>query len=173
MLFIFGGLPGTGKTELSTDLARKLGAVYLRIDTIERVLREPGTPSIGPEGYAIAYEVAADNLRLGLSVVADSANPLAITRRAWRETAVCAGSSFCEIEVICSDKREHRQRVESRSATIPGFVLPTWQDVIGRHYERWSGEHIVIDTAGQTAAQSKAHLIQMLRTACIEMSSNN
>ena len=170
MLFIFGGLPGTGKTELSTDLARRLGAVYLRIDTIEQVLREQGTSSIGPEGYAIAYEIAADNLRLGLSVVADSVNPLAITRRAWRETAIRAGSSFCEIEVICTDEREHQQRVESRSATIPGFVLPTWQDVIERHYERWSGDHIVIDTAGQTAVQSKAHLTQLLQTAGIEMS---
>ena len=36
MLFIFGGLPATGKSELARYLARERSAVYLRIDTIER-----------------------------------------------------------------------------------------------------------------------------------------
>jgi predicted kinase len=170
VLLIFGGLPGSGKTELSTDLARKLGAVHLRIDTIEQVLREQGHSSIGPEGYAIAYKIAGDNLRLGLSVVADSVNPLEITRRAWREVAIQAGVPFCEIEVICSEESEHRQRVESRTATIPGFKLPTWRDVVERRYEPWSNGQIVIDTAGQTPAQSKAALAQALQAIGVPIS---
>ncbi|MCH7916468.1 MAG: AAA family ATPase [Planctomycetes bacterium] len=35
MLFMFGGLPGTGKSTLSCHLACSLGAVHLRIDTSE------------------------------------------------------------------------------------------------------------------------------------------
>jgi predicted kinase len=35
ILIIFGGLPGTGETTLARALAEQLGAVFLRIDTIE------------------------------------------------------------------------------------------------------------------------------------------
>ena len=38
MLYIFGGLPGTGKTTLARYLAHHQRAVYLRIDTIEQAL---------------------------------------------------------------------------------------------------------------------------------------
>jgi len=41
----------------------------------------------GSVGANVAYRLAADNLRLGMSVVADSVNPIAITRRAWRDVA--------------------------------------------------------------------------------------
>jgi predicted kinase len=40
---VFSGLPGTGKTTISRDLAASLNAVYLRIDTIEQAIRSsPG-----------------------------------------------------------------------------------------------------------------------------------
>ena len=35
MLIIFGGLPGVGKTALAVELARLIGAVHLRIDSID------------------------------------------------------------------------------------------------------------------------------------------
>ena len=40
MLIIFGGLPGTGKTAIAQQLARELGAVYLRIDSMEQAIRD-------------------------------------------------------------------------------------------------------------------------------------
>jgi predicted kinase len=42
-------------------------------------------PLEGPEGYVVGYQMAPDNLRLGLDVVADSVNPLQVTRR-WSFT---------------------------------------------------------------------------------------
>ena len=163
MLFIFGGLPATGKSELAADLSRRAGAAYLRIDTIEQAMRDQGQPISGPEGYVLACRVAADNLRLGVSVVADSVNPIEITRRAWRNVARQAGAPFCEIEVVCSDADEHRRRVESRHAAVPGLRLPTWRDVMNRAYEPWESDVVLIDTAGQTPAESKEALVAALQ----------
>lgn len=147
-LYIFSGLPGVGKTALSRRLAADLRAVHLRIDTIEQALRDLCSIDVEGEGYRLAYRVAADNLALGLSVVADSCNPIELTRREWRRVAEAGSSMFVDIEVICSDESEHRRRVETRSSSIPNLVLPTWDDVLAREYDPWSSPRILIDTAG-------------------------
>ncbi|YAF61144.1 hypothetical protein DOCECA_13255 [Pseudomonas sp. E102] len=54
MLIVFSGLPGTGKTTIAHDLAATTGAVYLRIDTIERAVRNSG---------ALAQDVGAQWLQ--------------------------------------------------------------------------------------------------------------
>jgi Cdc6-like AAA superfamily ATPase len=87
MFIIFGGLPGTGKTTISRLLAERLRAVYLRIDTIEQAICASNVldahADMGPTAYIVACHVAADNLRTGRIVVADSVNPIAMTRDAY------------------------------------------------------------------------------------------
>ena len=149
MLIAFGGLPGTGKTTIAQALARKLAAVYLRIDTLEQALIKGAAngEDIGPAGYLAAYAVAKDNLRLGSTVVADSVNGLHVTRSAWRTVAHEAGVRILEVELICSDTTAHRRRIEERRADIPGHELPTWQSVMERRYDAWESERLVVDTA--------------------------
>jgi predicted kinase len=149
MLIVFGGLPGTGKSTVARLLAERLKAVYLRIDTIEQALRACGTLPVGvlTEGYAIAYRVAEDNLRAGGTVIADSVNPLAVTRDTWVAVAERVAVPVMEIEVVCSDTAEHRRRVESRTSDVPGLALPTWDGVQRRDYEAWTRPRIVLDTA--------------------------
>lgn len=155
MLIIFSGLPGTGKTTLSKQVAQQLKAFYLRIDTIEQALQEVTEHDlIGPEGYEISYAIARDNLRLGNRVIADSVNPISLTRQAWRQVAQDTNSKFVEIELICSDKSAHQQRIESRTSDIIGFKLPTWDDVINRDYEPWAPSIKVVDTAKYSIEQS-------------------
>ncbi|OIJ99840.1 AAA family ATPase [Streptomyces monashensis] len=164
MLIVMGGLPGTGKTTLARLLAARIGAVHLRIDTIEQAIVRSGVTRhpVGPVGYAVGYALAGDHLRQGLTVIAESVNPLGVTRDAWRDTAVGAGVRVTEVEVVCSDPAEHRRRVTSRSADIPGLPLPDWPQVVDREYEPWARVRVVVDTAGQSPQQSLALLLRGL-----------
>jgi predicted kinase len=164
VLIVFGGLPGTGKSAISSEVAEELAAVYLRIDTIEQSLRDAGLvkDDIGPAGYVVGYNVALDNLRLGLTVISDSVNPLKITRDAWRQVADRARVPVIEVEVTCSDIQEHRKRVETRVAEVEGLKLPSWDDVINRAYEPWDREHIAINTAGNSVEASIQQAIRQI-----------
>jgi len=148
-LIVLAGLPGVGKTTLARELARQLGAVHVRIDSIEQGLRQSalGIESVEDAGYRAAYAVADDNLRLGHVVIADSVNPLSITRAAWLDVARRAGARAVQVEIVCTDKDEHRRRVEHRASDIAGFRLPTWNDVVARDYQEWDGTRLVVDTA--------------------------
>ena len=150
-----------GKTAIATALARDIDAVHLRIDSIEQALRNAGVAMSGPEGYLVAYAVAEDNLRLGRTVIADSVNPIEVTRTAWRDVAERAGTRHVEIEIVCSDPSEHRRRVESRTSDLAGHRLPTWRQVCDREYEPWAAG-ILIDTAGQPIEASLSALREML-----------
>ena len=162
MLIVLGGLPGTGKTTIARELARQLGAVHLRIDSIEQALRDwrPGH-SLNDAGYRVAYMVAADNLSISRIVIADSVNSLPVTRDAWVAVAKRTRTQVVEVEVICSDPDEHRRRAENRVTDIPGLRLPTWHEIVSREYHPWDRKHLVVDTARQNVEQS----VQMLREA--------
>lgn len=161
-LIILGGLPGAGKTTAARVLASRLGAVHLRIDTIEAGLRGKLAGPTDDTGYRIAYALAGDNLKLGLTVIADSVNPILLTREAWRDVARRAGARSLEVELVCSDERLHRRRVETRRADIDGQKLPTWQDVLDREYEPWPERELVIDANVISAADAAAMIAKVL-----------
>jgi len=164
MLIILGGLPGVGKTTIARELARQIGAVYVRIDSIEQAIRDSGALShaVNDAGYRIGYAIAEENLRLGLTVIADSVNPIALTRDAWVAVANRAHVGSIEIEVTCSDATEHRRRLEARTIDIAALKPVSWQEVVNRYYQPWDRERIVVDTAGRSVEQSVKGLREAL-----------
>lgn len=160
VLVVVGGLPGSGKSTVAAAHVRATGSAFLRVDTIEQTIvdRTSLARPLGPVGYEIGYALAREQLRLGVDVVAECVNPLAVTRDAWRRTADDAGAALVDVEIVCSDPREHRRRVETRTTDVPGLELPTWSQVTGRHYEPSDRDRLVVDTA-HTAPERAAELI--------------
>jgi len=115
-LFIFSGLPAVGKSTLAKSVVKNSGAVYLRIDTLEQGLKDLCRISVVEgEGYRLAYRMASDNLKLNNNVVVDCCNPIELTRKEWEDVAVKTDCRFVNIEVVCSDKAEHKQRAEIKT----------------------------------------------------------
>jgi predicted kinase len=173
MLVVVGGLPGTGKTTIAREVALRTGAIFLRIDTIEQALRSSAfmTADVGPLGYEIAWALAAENLRIGRTVIADSVNPIALTRSAWRSVADRTATPILDVEIVCSDLQEHRRRIDSRITDIPGLVLPDWLSVQSRDYEPRSDARMVIDTFStgvQDAASKIVSCIALITCAATD-----
>ena len=149
MLIVFGGLPGVGKTTLGATVALRLGAVYLRVDAVESAMWECGIDRDQPTGFAaygVAEAIAAANLHLGTTVLADAVNPVEAARAGWRAVAAGEGVPLRVVEVVCSDPAEHRRRVEARLPGPGQLHVPTWAQVVAREYEPWSEPRLTVDT---------------------------
>ena len=167
VLVVVGGLPATGKSTISGQLARLIKAPYLRVDRIEHAvvaysaLEHP----IGAAGYAVAHALASEQLVLGLDVVVECVNPIALTRDGWVGTAAGAGAALVEVEVLCSDPAEHRRRVETRASDVAGLIKPTWEEVVGREYDAWDRQHLVVDTADTSATAAAERIATEVASA--------
>ncbi|TMO64531.1 kinase [Pseudoalteromonas aurantia] len=162
LLYIFSGLPATGKSTLAKFLVKHLNAVYLRIDSIEQTMRNTGITDIYDHGYQVAFQLAKDNLALGQHVVADSTNPVIESRVQWWHVAKKSGIPYIDIEIVCTDTEQHRHRVESRKTDIPNLMLPNWESVSQREYTKWSSERVIIDTANITILEAQKKLLESI-----------
>lgn len=171
VLISLSGLPGVGKTTVARELAPLARAMHLRVDSVESALKH-SVLRIDPAedaGYLALAAVASDNLRLGFDVITDTVNGIALTRHLWAKVASAASASLLNVELVCSDRDIHRQRVEERRRAARGSSLPDWTRVTRRHFEPWAAEErLLLDTAACTAAECAARIarkIAQLRAA--------
>jgi predicted kinase len=161
VLVAIGGQPATGKSTVARSLAESTRTPYLRVDLIEQAMVAWSSLAhpVGAVGYAVAYVLAAEQLSLGLDVVVECVNPLALTRDSWVATAEAANSSIVEVEMVCSDAAEHRLRVETRASDVEGLIKPTWRNISEREYEKWSRPHLVVDSTTMSVSASVSRIV--------------
>lgn len=148
---VFSGLPGVGKSAIAEAVGSRLPAAVISVDIIETAILRSGIPRSFETGLA-AYEVGAalgaQQLRLGMSAIADAANDLEVGRSIWRAAALGAGATWRVIEIVCSDPDEHRRRLERRHRQLEPFPEPTWEDVLRRRAESepWDEDRLTVDS---------------------------
>ncbi|HEX4224462.1 MAG TPA: ATP-binding protein [Pseudonocardiaceae bacterium] len=158
MLIVFAGLPGTGKTTLSRQVAAELGATLLRVDIIEAAVVRSGIAwhPVNEVGYLVMRDIAAANLAIGGTVLIDAVNSVTEARDIWVELAATERVPLRTVEVVLADTEEHRRRVEQRNGDLVAGHLPTWQQVLDREYEPWDeekhGPRLVVDSGDGVAA---------------------
>jgi predicted kinase len=175
VLTVISGLPATGKSTVASAVAQHTATPYLRVDRIEQTIVAWSSlvHPVGPVGYAVAHQIAAEQLGLGLDVIVECVNPVAVTRDGWVGTATAAGAAVVEVELLCSDPGVHQRRVETRPSDVEGLVKPTWQEVLSREYETWSRPHLVLDTATMAVQPVVDQIVASIRSARTRTSSSS
>ncbi|WP_165191656.1 AAA family ATPase [Caulobacter soli] len=163
-LIVFAGLPASGKSTIARKLAAQTGAFWLRIDAMDQAIWASGTAptDLRDWTYRAAQALAADNLALGHDVIADCVNDWQEARDGWRAAASRVGAQVVWLEIVCSDRAEHRRRVETRTGDIPGLALPDWDAVCARDYHAWDSDRLSIDTAHKSIDEGVAAALTAL-----------
>jgi predicted kinase len=149
LLIVFAGPPGTGKSTLARAVAERRDATWLRVDVAEAAMLRAGIPrsfETGLAAYLTVRDIASDLLRVGRNVVVDAVNGVEWAHATWRTLANESGASLFVVELTCSDREEHRRRVETREAPTPPLPLPTWAEVVEREYLPWPDPVLRMDT---------------------------
>lgn len=171
-LTVVGGLPGSGKSTIAHLVAERTTTPFLRVDRIEQAIVAWSFLShpLGAVGYAVAHAhaLALEQLQLGLDVLVECVNPSAVTRDAWVGTASAAGSALLEVEVTCSDQREHQRRLATRNTDVEGLVKPTWSVVAAREYEPWTRPRLRIDTAVTSPEEAATRIAEAAAAARLD-----
>lgn len=152
---MFAGLPGSGKSAVADEVARRLRVPVLSVDPIEEGMDMAGIDASFERGlaaYLVAERVAAHLLSLGQDVMVDACNAEPEGRAVWRELAGRHGLEPMWIEVRPRDPALHRRRLEGRSRRFPGAPEPTWDEVQARRpgLDAWQEDRLVLDPAAPT-----------------------
>jgi predicted kinase len=134
-LVIFSGLPGTGKSTLAERLARELRLPLLCIDDVIGGVPEDAGIAFWDSRVAILLDLIETQLRLGISVIADSVF-MNMDRNHAQELARKYNARFLPVYVSVSDDEIWKQRVTTRYNELNHKDVADW-DRIQHQRERF------------------------------------
>jgi predicted kinase len=152
MLIAMAGLPGSGKSAIASELARRLPATHLAVDDLEDAMLRAGLRNsfeVGLAAYLGAEALAEANLLIGASVVVDAVNDHPYARDQWTRLSARSGTALVFVEVLCSDVELHRQRLQHRARPYTALPEPTWESLLPRReaLATWTDDRIQVDSA--------------------------
>ncbi|MFE5672552.1 AAA family ATPase [Agromyces sp. NPDC056523] len=167
-LIVMAGLPGAGKSTIGEIVGARLGATVVSVDPIESSILRAGIEADQPTGlaaYLVAEQIAEKELASGRTVIVDAVNAAESARLQWRDLAERNDVRLRVIEVVCSDPRVHRERLEKRERRLPHLDETTWRAVEQslEGYAPWSGPssalpRVTIDSAQPLGVNVEAAL---------------
>lgn len=147
-LIIVSGLPGAGKSTLSTRLARELRYPLLCIDDFIGEVPENAGFSFWDSRIAMLMDVVETQLKVGLNVIVDSVF-MNMDRHHAQALARKYEARFLPIHVFMSDENIWRERVEMRLRNSNYEDTADWEQITHQrtHFRAWEpGTALFIDS---------------------------
>ena len=155
-LVVMVGPPGTGKSHLVRELARRVPVSVVQTDDIRRTLvtQPEYTPEESRRVFSIAHRRTEGLLRQGRNVVFDATNIYEWGRRVLYRIAERAGARLLIVRAVAPDDVIER-RLRGRLAGInPGDRSEAGWDVYARmktKFEEIERPHLIVDTSLELA----------------------
>lgn len=143
------GLPGTGKSTLAEAIATHLKLPLFSKDKLEASLIEHGVltaDELNGVGYTLLKNIVNDHLNRQTHVVLDFIADQNRVNTFWPELL---NEQIVSIECRCTDRVEHRNRIETRDRNIQGWYELKWSDVenIEKVYQPLMPNRYIVDTS--------------------------
>ena len=139
-VIMLSGLPGTGKTSLAQALASRLGLPLFAKDRLQSRLRVLGLADRKTaDGYHMMFDLADQQLSLGVGVILDAVFPMAGFRDLVRGMAEDHEADFLPIFCHCSNMGLWKDRFNGRVQYVPDWTPVGWDEVlrIQDYFEPW------------------------------------
>jgi predicted kinase len=152
-LILTSGLPGSGKSTLAEAIAKELRLPLFSVDPIESAIIKSGIEKsfeTGHAAYLVAEALAAEQFKLGMSVIIDAVNAEEEAKNVWRDLAKKTKAKLVVIECV-TDPKIHKERIENRVRNLHGMPEVTWDSVEARRqvYTAWKEPALKLDTHAQ------------------------
>jgi len=163
LLVAVGGLPGVGKTTVSTQITDRLDAVRLRTDVLRKELFD--TPTYSATETQTVYQMLYD--RTGKHLAADRPVVLDATfrRRSQRDRLATLAethqAAFQFVHVGCDDAVV-RRRLATRKGDASDADVAIYEQ-LKEEFESVRREHIQIDNSG-AAVETRLQVERAFRT---------
>jgi predicted kinase len=154
-LIIVSGLPGVGKSTITENLSQKLKFPAFSVDPIESSIINSGIKrsfKTGLAAYIVVETLAAEQLKLGLSVIIDAVSPVKEARKMWQSLSDKYDAQLIIIECVLNPDL-HKKRIEARVRNMHGIPEVTWEDVKNqrKQYLKWKQNRLILDMASSIA----------------------